>query len=61
LKSILGEDSNYYYRVFIKDIQKGASSKFRPAITKSLADFKPIAQEILKEKQKQQEKRKFLF
>jgi len=56
-KSILGEDSNYYYRVFVRDIQKEASSKFRPAITKSLADFKPVAQEILKEKQKQQEEK----
>jgi type III restriction enzyme len=56
-KSVLGDDSNYYYRVFVKDIQKGASSKFKPAITKALSDFKPAAQEILKEKKKRQEEK----
>jgi type III restriction enzyme len=56
-KSVLGDDSNYYYRVFVKDIQKGASSKFRPAITKTLSDFKPVAQEILKAKKEQQEEK----
>ena len=54
-QSVLSKDSDYYYRVFIKDIQKGASSKFRPAITQALIDFKPIAEAILKEKQKKQE------
>ena len=54
-QSVLSKDSNYYYRVFVKDIQKGASSKFRPAITKALIDFKPIAQKILKDKKKKQE------
>ena len=53
--SVLSKDSSYYYRIFVKDIQKGASSKFRPAITKALADFKPIAQNILKEKKNKQE------
>jgi type III restriction enzyme len=56
-KSVLSEDSDYFYRVFVKDIRKGASSKFRPAITKALSDFKPIAQEILKERKKQEEQR----
>jgi len=56
-QSALSQDSNYFYRVFIKDIQKGASSKFRPAITKALSDFKPVSQEILKEKRKKQEER----
>ncbi|OGZ67486.1 MAG: hypothetical protein A3D35_00420 [Candidatus Staskawiczbacteria bacterium RIFCSPHIGHO2_02_FULL_34_9] len=56
-KSALSDDSNYYYRVFVKDIQKGASSKFRPAITQALINFKPIAQGILKEKKKQQEEK----
>ena len=56
-KSVLGDDSDYYYRVFVKDIEKGLSSKFRPVITKALSDFKPIAQEILKEKKKQQEEK----
>ncbi|MDO8676818.1 MAG: DEAD/DEAH box helicase family protein [Candidatus Azambacteria bacterium] len=53
--SVLSKNSNYYYRVFIKDIQKGASSKFRPAITKALIGFKPIAQKILKDRKKSQE------
>ncbi len=56
LKSIFGNNSDYYYRVFVKDIQKGANSKFRPAITKALIDFKPTAQKILKEKKERQEK-----
>jgi len=55
--SVLSKDSNYYYRVFVKDIQKGAGSKFRPAITKALIDFKPIAQKILKEKKKREEEK----
>jgi type III restriction enzyme len=53
----LGKDSDYFYRVFVKDIQKGAGSKFRPAITKALADFKPIAKSILKEKKKKEEEK----
>ncbi len=53
--SVLSKDSTYYYRVFVKDIQKGAGSKFRPAITKALIDFKPTAQAILKYKKKKHE------
>ena len=53
----LSQDSNYFYRVFIKDIQKGASSKFRPAITKALIDFKPVSQEILKAKREKEEEK----
>jgi len=53
--SVLSKDSNYYYRIFVKDIQKGASSKFRPVITKALIDYKPIAKKILKEKKEKQE------
>lgn len=54
-QSVLNTDSNYYYRVFVKDIQKEAGSKFRPAITKALIDFKPIAQSILKDRKEKQE------
>ena len=50
LKKTINEDSDYFYRVFVKDINKGASSKFRPAITKALIDFKPIAKQIIDEK-----------
>ena len=35
-KSVLGENCDYYYRIFIKDIQKGSSSVFRPALTQTL-------------------------
>lgn len=56
-QSVLSKDSDYYYRVFVKDIQKEAGSKFRPAITKALIDFKPIAQKILKEKIKKEEEK----
>ena len=55
--SVLSKNSDYYYRVFVKDIQKGAGSKFRPAITKALIDFKPIAQKILKDKKKREEEK----
>jgi len=55
--SVLSQDSSYYYRIFIKDIQKEAGSKFRPAITKALADFKPVTQVILKEKKKREEEK----
>jgi len=54
-KGTLGEDSNYFYRVFIKDIQKGAESVFRPAITKALRDFKPISKKLIDEKKKEAE------
>lgn len=57
MKSVFGEDSNYYYRVFVADINKGASSKFRPAITKALKDFKPIAKKLLEKKKQEQEER----
>jgi len=57
MKSIFGEDSNIYYRVFVVDINKGASSKFRPAITKALRDFKPTAEKLLRKRQKEQEQR----
>jgi len=55
LKKTIGDDSNYFYRVFVKDINKGASSKFRPAITKALIDFKPISNQILNEKKNSHE------
>lgn len=38
------------YKVFIKDIQKQASSVFRPAITQALKDYKPIRDEFVKER-----------
>ena len=55
--SVLSKDSNYYYRVFVKDIQKETSSKFKPAITQALINFKPIAQKILKDKKEREEEK----
>lgn len=52
MESVLGPDSDHYYRVFVKDIQKDAASSFRPAITKALADFKPVREELLEERKK---------
>lgn len=56
LQSILGNNHDYYYRVFVKDIQKGASSKLKPAITQALIDFKPLSRSILEDRQKRLEK-----
>ena len=41
-KRSLDLDSNYYYRVFIFDINKEQASVFRPAITKALKEYFPI-------------------
>jgi type III restriction enzyme len=56
-KKIFGNNSDCYYRVFINDINKEASSKFRPAITQSIKDYKPTLQKIIEKKRKLQEKR----
>ena len=56
-KRSLDLDSNYYYRVFIKDINKDQSSIFRPAITKALKDYYPIKQKVIKKLKEQIEKR----
>ena len=57
MKNIIDPDSNYYYRVFIKDIQQGASSIFRPAITQALKEYRPILEKILIERAKQNEEK----
>ncbi len=57
MKSVLGENSDYYYRIFIKDIRKGASSVFRPAITRALKDYRPILEKILSERVKKNEEK----
>jgi len=56
-KSVLGENCDYYYRVFIKDIQKGATSVFRPALTQSLKNYRPILEKILSERAKKSEEK----
>ena len=57
MKNIIDPDSNYYYRVFIKDIQHGDSSIFRPAITQALKEYRPILEKILLERTKQNEEK----
>lgn len=54
-KSILGDDSDYYYKVFINDINKDAGSKFRPAITQALKNYKPLLKAMITEKRAFQE------
>lgn len=56
-KSVLGENCDYYYRIFIKDIQKGASSVFRPALTQTLKNYRPILEKLLAEKIKKNEEK----
>lgn len=49
-KGIFNEDSSYYYKVFIYDVLKRESSVFKQAITQALKEYRPILQELLKEK-----------
>jgi len=50
LNHTVSENSDHFYRIFVKDINKGASSKFRPAITQALIDFKPLCEQIINER-----------
>ena len=56
-KSVLGENCDYYYRIFIKNIQKGATSVFRPALTQTLKNYRPILDKLLAEKVKKNEEK----
>jgi len=60
-KRSLDLDSNFYYRIFIKDINKEQSSIFRPAITKALKNYFPIKQEVIKKRKEQIEKREAIL
>ncbi len=61
-KTVLQDDHIFWYKVFIKDIRKGAESKFRPAITKALRAYKPISDSLLVEKKKKvEEKEAYTF
>jgi type III restriction enzyme len=55
LKGVVGDDSDQYYRVFISDINKSASSVFRPAITQAIKDYKPVLQKVIEERRKTKE------
>jgi len=50
LKKVLGFDSDYFYRVFIYDILGNENSKFRPAITQALKNYRPILNDILRQR-----------
>ena len=47
MRSNVNPDMLTCYRVFISDIQKGAGSVFRQAITKALVDYRPLLNQIL--------------
>ena len=53
-RSAISQNSDYYYRIFVADINKGASSVFRPAISKALKDFRPILNELVQVKLQKQ-------
>lgn len=57
LKNTTGEASNFFYRVFINDINKNTASIFRPAITQALIEYKPILEKILEKRNKEDEER----
>jgi len=61
LKRSIDLDSNYYYRVFINDINKEQSSIFRPAITKALKDYFPIKKKIIEKRKEDIEKREAIL
>ena len=50
-------DSNYYYRVFIKDINKEQASIFRPILTQALKDYFPIKKEFIENRKREIEER----
>jgi len=56
-KSVLTDSSNYMYKIFINDLDKGASSIIRPAITQSIKEYKPILKEIIENRRRLQEER----
>jgi type III restriction enzyme len=56
-KRSLDLDSNYYYRVFIYDINKEQASIFRPAITKALKEYFPIKKEYIESRKVEIENR----
>ncbi|MFC1667626.1 hypothetical protein ACFL0P_07220, partial [Candidatus Omnitrophota bacterium] len=57
LKGIFGQESNYYYRVFIGDAIKGSSSKLRPAITQALKKYWPILREKYEKRREEEQER----
>jgi type III restriction enzyme len=56
-KQTLDLNSDYYYRVFLNDINNEQSSVFRQAITKALKEYYPIKKEFVKKRQVEIEER----
>jgi len=56
-KVLNSDDSGYYYKIFINDINKNEGSAIRPAITQAIKEYKPILQKIIEEKRKLEEQR----
>ena len=57
LGKTLNADSDYYYRVFINDVQKDGHSVFRQAITQSLKEYRPVLEEFLQKRNLENERR----
>lgn len=52
--SMTGIDYIGRYKIFLKDLFKNNASKFRPAITQALKDYKPIRDAFVVERRKQE-------
>lgn len=50
MKKNITVNKDINYRIFIKDINKNEASVLRPAISKSIKDYKPILEQILTQK-----------
>ena len=53
----LSNDSRLFYKVLIHDLQKEASSVFRPVLTKALKDYRPLLNALIEKRKKALEKR----
>ena len=47
-----------YYKIFLNDVNKGASSVFRTAIRQALIEYRPILDDFLKKKREAEESKK---
>jgi type III restriction enzyme len=47
LRNTVSAESDHYYRVVIADLTKGSRSKFRPAITIALKEYRPILDQLI--------------
>lgn len=56
-KNIFGPNITLIYRIFVYDILLNASSKFRPAITFALKEYRPLLNAILAERYKKQKEK----